>query len=105
MTSPTHPLSRTTSVVATSDQVSADLDGEVVILHLGGGEYFGLDEVSARVWELVASPTTVGEIERTLLAEYDVEGAECASDLDSLLASLDERGLIEILDADSSDDS
>ncbi len=105
MTSRTHPLSRAISVVATPDQVSADLDGEVVILHLGGGEYFGLDQVAARVWELIASPATVGEIEQTLLSEYDVEASECASDLYSLLASLDERGLIEILDADSADDS
>ena len=59
MTSRTHPLSRATSVVATPDQVSADLDGEVVILHLGGGEYFGLDQVAARVWELIASPQSL----------------------------------------------
>ncbi|MEN8144869.1 MAG: PqqD family protein [Gemmatimonadota bacterium] len=105
MASHIHPLSRTASVVATSDQVSADLDGEVVILHLGGGEYFGLDEVAARVWELISSPAIVGDIEQTLLAEYDVEASECRNDLDYLLASLDDRGLIEIVDADSADDS
>jgi hypothetical protein len=46
-------LSERSTVVAVRDQVSSDLGGEVAILDLTGGMYYGLDAVGARVWELV----------------------------------------------------
>jgi hypothetical protein len=33
--------------------------------------HYGLEEVGARIWELIAEPRTVGEICDTLLDEYE----------------------------------
>ena len=41
------------TVVAVQGQVSSDLGGEVAILDLNAGMYYGLDEVGVRVWDLV----------------------------------------------------
>ena len=46
-------------VVASPDQVSSDLAGEIVMLNLASGTYYGLDEVGARIWNLVQQPTPV----------------------------------------------
>ncbi|PYO16907.1 MAG: PqqD family protein, partial [Gemmatimonadetes bacterium] len=40
-------------VVATKDQVSSDLAGEAIVLSLRTAMYYGLDQVGARIWELV----------------------------------------------------
>ena len=83
-------------VVASKDQISCDLAGEAAILELKSGTYFGLDEVGATVWNLIARPRRVIEIRDALLSQYDVEAERCGRELIELLGALHETGLIQI---------
>ena len=83
-------------VVASKNQVSSELASDVVILDLEGGTYHGLNATGARIWALLATPRTVGEIREIILREYDVEPQRCERDLLSLLEDLDSRGLLEV---------
>ncbi len=85
--------------MATRDQVSSDLKGEVAILDLKAGVYYGLDDVGARIWNLIQEPKAVSEIRDTLLQEYDVEADRCERDLLALLQRLADEGLVEVEDA------
>jgi hypothetical protein len=86
------------SVVAAKDQVSTDLGGEIAILDLKGGAYYGLDAVGARIWSLLQEPTTVREVRDVLVSEYEVEHDRCERDLIALLRRLAGEGLIEVRD-------
>jgi hypothetical protein len=81
-------------VVATKDQVSADLSGEAAILNLTSGIYYGLNEVGASIWKLIQEPKRVNEIKKILLQEYEVEPDRCEEDLVNLLTELLSRDLI-----------
>jgi hypothetical protein len=94
-------VSSRSTVVATGDQVSSDLKGEVAILNLKAGVYYGLDDVGARIWTLLQEPKTVSEIRDVLLQEYDVEADRCKRDLLALLQRLVNEGLVEVEDAPS----
>jgi hypothetical protein len=83
-------------VAASSEQISSDLSGEVIILDLSSGVYYGLDSVGARIWNLLQVPRSVIEIRNVLLDEYDVEPDRCERDLLSLLEELLGKGLIEV---------
>lgn len=85
-------------VVAADDQISCNLDGQAAILNLTSGTYYGLDEVGATVWELIASPRRVAEIRDAVLQCYDVDAAQCDRDLNTLLRDLANHGLIEVRD-------
>ena len=91
-------LSAGSCVVAARDQVSSDLGGEVAILDLQGGTYYGLDAVGARVWELIQEPRTIEAIRDTLVSEYEVESDRCESDVIALIQRLVEEGLAEVRD-------
>jgi hypothetical protein len=91
-------LSAGSSVVATKDQVSSDLGGEVAILNLTAGTYYGLDAVGARIWSLIQEPRTVEEIRDVLVSEYEVEPDRCEGDLIALLRRLADEGLVEVRD-------
>jgi hypothetical protein len=84
------------SVVASREQVSSDLGGEVAILDLKGGAYYGLDAVGARIWSLLQEPKTVEEIREVLVSEYEVDPDRCERDLLALLQSLVAEGLVEL---------
>ena len=89
-------VSGSSTVVAAKDQVSSDLGGEVAILDLKAGVYYGLDAVGARIWSLIQEPITVNEIRDILLEEYEVEPERCEHDLLALLRRLADEGLVEV---------
>jgi len=89
-------LSAQSIVVASSDQLSADLAGEAAVLHVPSGTYFGLDEVGARIWGLLQQPRTLAEVRDTIVSEYDVDAARCEQDILELVARLVEHGLVEV---------
>lgn len=85
-------------VVVASDQLSSDLSGEVVILNLKSGTYYGLNTMGARIWNLLQQPKAVDELQKILLDEYEVEVDRCESDLQALLQELAANGLVEVKD-------
>lgn len=98
MTSPDAPreISITSVVVASPDQVSSDLAGESILMSLRTGMYYGLDEVGARVWELVREPRLVSDIRDVIAGEYEVERDRCERDILALLRDLAAQGLIDV---------
>lgn len=92
----TSEITESSIVVATENQISSDLGGESVILNMQTGVYHGLNEVGARVWDLIEKPKAVKEIKQVLLEEYEVEADVCTDDLFSLLNELKTAGLIKV---------
>lgn len=85
------------SIVRTAgDAVSCELNGETAILNVRSGNYYGLDEVGASVWQIISQPRTVAEIIKLITSEYDVDVAGCKGDLIDLIGKLAAHGLVEI---------
>jgi hypothetical protein len=84
-------------VTSAKDQVSCDLSGEVVILNLGNGVYYGLNAIGARIWSWLEEPRSVEEIRTALVEEYDVDPKVCETQLLSLLNDLAANGLVDIV--------
>ncbi len=89
-------ISRNSTIVKSSGQVSTDLGKEVIILGVDSEEYYSLEEVGARIWGLIQEPKTVMDILDTLLDDYDVEPKRCERDLLAVLQEMADEGLIEI---------
>jgi hypothetical protein len=92
-----HPvLTVNTVVVASQNQVSCDVQEEVVLLSLKNGEYFGLNPVGASIWRLIQRPKTVGEIRDALLAEFsEISTAECEAEVMKFLRDMISLDLVE----------
>jgi hypothetical protein len=61
--------------------ISTVIDNETVILSLSKGEYFGLDPVASRIWELIETPTKVGNLVDSILEDFDVDRQTCETDV------------------------
>ncbi len=83
--------------IRVSDQVIfQDLDGETVLLDMKNGQYFGLDSIGTRIWQLLVAGTRPDDIIDTLLAEYRVSPEQCQQDVAAFLQRLALRSLIAI---------
>lgn len=90
------------TVVATENQISTEMDDEEIILHLDSDRYYGLNDVGTLIWNLVQEERTVAEIRIEIVDEYEVEPQRCEEDIDAFLTELAEQDLIEITDATDS---
>lgn len=79
-----------------SSTLYRELQGESVLLQLDTGEYFGLDEVGTRVWQLIVEKGDLDAVEAAMRQEFDVDGAVLADDLRRLVDELAAKRLIEL---------
>jgi hypothetical protein len=85
------------SVISVAEgQLASKLNDEVVILNLTSGIYFGLDQVGARVWELLQQHRRFGELRAAILREFDVEPLRCTQDLSDLIGRMESEGIVRI---------
>jgi hypothetical protein len=72
-------------------------DDEVIVLDLGKGAYFSLDEVGAAVWEGFARGQSLQEIVHGLADQYQVPESTLLADTTELAGKLVEAGLAVIV--------
>lgn len=85
-----------TAVRAKSELISSDIDGEIVMMDIEEGSYYGLNNVASRIWQLVEKEITVSNVCDALLHEYDVDKKECEKEVIKYLETLVDKKLIDI---------
>jgi hypothetical protein len=84
------------SIISISPDVMVRKVGEEsVLLDLKTERYLGLDDVSARFWDLLTSGEPIQSAYDKLLEEFEVEPERLRNDLDAFVHELIEFGLIE----------
>ena len=86
----------TTRILASDKVVGCEIDGEIVLLHLDTGTYFGLNPVGAEIWNFVRDERSIEEIRDHLLSLYNVTPSRCESEVKALVGKLASQGLVAI---------
>ncbi len=74
--------------------IDANIDGETVMMSIENGEYYGMDSIASRIWGLLETSGTVGEICTQLQQNYDVSERQCQEDVLAFLNDLAEQNTI-----------
>ena len=78
-----------------SDVVAREVGGEMVLLDLSSGQYFGLDTVGGRIWQLLSErPHKLAELCDHIQAEFDAPREKIEADLLALAKELCSHELI-----------
>lgn len=84
------------TVRANPEHVSAEVEGETVILSLTTGEYYGLNSVAAHIWRLIQEPRRVVEVRNDLLTFYEgIDAETCTAELLHVLTDMVAMHLVE----------
>ena len=74
----------------------AIVDGEVILLSPMDLSYHSLDRVGARVWEILATPTTDDDLIAVLTSEFDVSDEVCRADVTVFLERMIDIGVLRV---------
>ena len=78
------------------DVISQEVSGETVLLDLESENYFGLDAIGTRIWQLIKETNELQSIFDTLLEEYDVSEERLRLDITALLTEIEGLGLVKL---------
>jgi hypothetical protein len=90
------PIDPATLIVRDPDMIAAEMDGDLVMMSIERGEYFGIGGVGTRAWELLEEPTTLVGICAAVCEEFDVDAATCRADLLGFVDELLTLGLVRV---------
>lgn len=83
---------------ASSNHLYSEIGDDAVILDLGSGVYYGLNEVGVDIWQWLQEPKTEEQVLNQLLTEYDAEHEQVYQDIQSILKEMLKVGLIKIVE-------
>lgn len=70
------------------------VEDQAVLLDIESGQYFALNEVGKRVWDLCDGTRTVAQVANSICSGYDVMEEVALSDTSALLEALAGVGLV-----------
>jgi len=83
-------ISRSPSVLA------AEVDGEIVMMSIEQGRYFGLDDIGSDIWKRIDPPCLFAELIDRLAADYDADRAVIAADVRALLSRMAAQDVVRL---------
>ena len=77
-----------------AEPLTAELDGEIVMLDPDRGSYFSLAGVASRVWELLEDPMSLGQLCEQLPREFDIDAQTCRQEVRAFIQQLLDAELV-----------
>ena len=80
--------------IDTDKAVWRNIEGEIVILNLESGHYYGLNKTGSLVWVALCEKKDDKEIADKLCSRYSISRKNAEDDISTLLETLKKEGLI-----------
>lgn len=90
-------ITTTATIQRKPDVMTAEVDGEIVLMSLQSGYYFGLNGVSSDIWRRIESPIRIDALCNALAEAYTGDRAQIETDVLTFLNALSERQLLDTL--------
>jgi len=91
-----HSITDLTMISRSVAVLTAEIDGEIVMMSIEGGRYFGLDDIASDIWKRIEAPCSFGKLVDSLTIDYDVDRETVAADVRVLLGSMLTNGIVSV---------
>lgn len=83
------------SIITRSQELlTSEVDGEVVMMNIESGKYYGINIVGAEIWKLIENPVSVSDICSELVRTFEIDKPTCESEVLTFLGSLESENLL-----------
>jgi len=82
-----------------AEQLATEVDGEVLMMNIESGNYFGLNEVASFIWRQLETPMSARALCAAIAGEFDVPSEQCEADTLAFLDGMVKDGLLQQVDA------
>jgi hypothetical protein len=90
------PIADVTMISRSPSVLTAEVEGEIVMMSIERGSYFGLDDIGSDIWKRIEQPCTFATLIDGLAAAYDADRAAIAADVRALLDRMAEQDVVRL---------
>lgn len=76
------------------DLLAVPMDGDLVMMSISEGHYFGINPVGVRIWEALENSQTVRQLCEIITNEFDVDKQTCESDVRNFIQKMLEAKVV-----------
>jgi hypothetical protein len=87
-------VSLQSQVARSAELAYSAIEGDVTMMNIQTGKYYGLTTVGARIWALLENPMPVTALCDQLIAEYRVNRDTCEGEVLTFLQKMADEGVI-----------
>jgi hypothetical protein len=87
-------LETRTIVCRNPDVLATDIDGEIVLMSVERGSYYGLKKTARDIWELLEAPSAVGDLCEAMQRRYAGPATAIESDVRRFLSEMAAEGIV-----------
>jgi Coenzyme PQQ synthesis protein D (PqqD) len=85
------------TIVSRSPSVlTAEVDGEIVMMSIEQGRYFGLDDIGSDIWKRIKPPCSFATLIEGLATDYEADRATIRTDVQKLLGHMVEHDVVRL---------
>ena len=85
------------TVISRSPSVlTAEVDGEIVMMSIEQGRYFGLDDIGSDIWKRIEPPCSFATLIDRLVVDYEADRATIAADVQALLGRMAAQDVVRL---------
>jgi hypothetical protein len=85
-----------TVISRSQSMLTAEVDGEIVMMSIDRGCYFGLDDIGSDIWKRLDAPCAFADLVDRLVADYAADRATIAADVQALLVRMAEHDVVRL---------
>jgi hypothetical protein len=90
-------LELSSQITRNNELLCAVAGEELVMMCTEEGNYYGLDPVGRRIWDIIGEPRTVSDICAELLMDYHVPAATCEAEVLAFVKELVEHRVVHVV--------
>jgi Coenzyme PQQ synthesis protein D (PqqD) len=84
-----------TTLARSDDILHASVGSEeTVMMSVAAGRYYGLNVVGSRIWELLETPKTIGQLCAQICEEFEVDAQTCQAEVLKFVQELIKNGVV-----------
>jgi hypothetical protein len=89
-------VSEATQISRSPSVLAAEVDGEIVMMSIEQGRYFGLDDIGSDIWKRIEQPCSFAALVDALAADYEADRGTIAADVTALLTRMAEQDVVKL---------
>jgi hypothetical protein len=92
----TNDLTEKTKIKRKPNILTSTIEDQTIMMDLEQGNYYDLNIVGSRIWDLIEKEISVKDICSILLSEYNVEEKHCKMAVITFLKEMQKEGIISV---------
>ena len=91
-----HAIADATVISRSPTVLTAEVDGEIVMMSIEQGRYFGLDDIGSDIWKRIEPACSFSTLIDRLVTDYDADRATIVADVHALLGRMAAQDVVKL---------